>query len=524
MQYSRAIWIVLTACSVNGLFRHATCSQEIPPGVSEPLLPPEVPQLIPDSSLDSGSIMIDPEPMFEDRSIPPPETDRPVVRSAEMVARRESESHSDMNYPDPLGGAASAFGVNGAQAAVTRPSVAGSLAERELHRLTARAERQASLEHYNLKIGPIPFRFGAGVEFHFSDNVNLTENGKLADLSIVPHFDIYGGVRLSRMNTLSIQLGIGYIWNLNRPELDRALTNASIGLDSDTGISFDINLGNFRINFHERPAIPRQQFDLITQRNALQYSQFTNVAGISVFWDANSRLSAFFQYDHLNIIALKSELEDLNQSTELFSASATYRIHGGLSLGLLANASIIKYKSDFLNESKSYDMGVTLSSQLTKSIALQITGGYQAGRFGSGGEVGDDSEVGNWHLRVSLNHQINRNVNHTLSFGHESQIGTASNSAIVDYIRHQISFTLLKDVGISANASFDSASESGGVFAQDFRLYQVGVYMYWNMARRLGLTFGYSLTKRDASGAGDGDEEVQDYLENRVDLGIQVQL
>jgi hypothetical protein len=470
--------------------------------------------------------LVDPESILSQTASPPVEAREPVIRAAEMVERREIDPQSagDAGWQGINDGASSAFGFETGGGAFTRPSVTGAQAERELQRMTARAERQASLEHYNVKIGPIPFRFGAGVEFQFSDNVNLTKDNKLADLSIVPHLDVYGGIRLFRQTVLSIQLGIGYIWNLNRPELDRALTNASVGLDSENGLSFDIKMGNFRINLHERPTIPRQQFDLVTQRNPLQYSQFTNVAGVTVFWDVNSRTSATFQYDHVNVISLRSEVENLDQTTELFGASVSYRFNDALTLGLQANASLIKYKRNFLNESRNYDAGLTLAARLGRHTTAQITAGYQVGEFGSGGEVGDRSDISDWHLRVAITHALNRYVSQSLSFGHESQIGTASNAAEVNYIRHSMNFSISRSFGLSALASLDSATESGGAFAQEFTLYQMGVFGYWNFSKKLSLTLGYRFVKRDAT-SDDADSDVSlDYVENRVDLGLQVQL
>ncbi len=470
--------------------------------------------------------MVEPEPIREQPNLFPQDRSRPNVRAAEMVERGASGYFpSEAPYfEDPADGAASAFGFDSGRGALTRPSVAGSQAERELQRMTARAERQANLEHYNVKIGPIPFRFGAGVEFQFSDNVNLTSNNKLADLSIVPHLDIYGGLRLSRRNVLSIQFGIGYIWNLNRPELDRALTNASVGLDSDSGISFDLKLGNFRINLHERPAIPRQQFDLITQRNPLQYSQFTNVAGVTVFWDVNSRTSASLQYDHVHVLSLRSEVENLDQSSDLIGASATYRISTALSLGAQANASFIKYKRQFLNESANYDAGLNMTARLGRNTLLRIVGGYQVSEFGSGGTVADSTDVSNWHLRVSINHTLNKFISQSLSFGRETQVGTASNSAVIDYIRHQLTFSFSRTLGLSTSASFDSASESGGQFAQDFKLYQFGVYGYWSMSKFLSLNMSYRFIKRDSDANEDSQEGTLDYVENRVDFGIRLNL
>jgi hypothetical protein len=524
--FLRTAKVSLRSCFLGAVLTCPAASQETPDDGGGPLLPPDIPPLLIPEPVLVPPILAEPQTFPDTPHQSPQASDRPMVRTAEMVERPPGDALTldGSSYSEPADGAASAFGFDHSQGALSRPSVAGTQADRELQRMTARAERQANLEHYNVKIGPIPFRFGAGVEFQFTDNANLTTDNKTADLSILPHLDIYGGLRLSRQNVLSIQLGIGYLWNLNRPELDRALTNASVGLDSDSGISFDLKLGNFRINLHERPAIPRQQFDLITQRNPLQYSQFTNVAGVTVFWDMNSRTTASLQYDHVNVVSLKSEVENLDQSSDLFGASTTYRFSEALSLGIQANASYIKYKRRFLNESANYDAGVTLTAQLGRNTMLRIVGGYQLGEFGSGGEIGDSSDTSNWHLRVSINNSLNKYVSQSLSFGHETQVGTASNSAVVDYIRHQMNFSFSRTFGLSTSASFDSASESGGIFAQDFKLYQFGIYGYWTMSKYLSLNMSYRFIKRDSSSDDEDMEGSLDYIENRLDLGVRLNL
>lgn len=501
-------------------------SQEVPTGEIQPLLPFATPPLIPEPLIDTPTIAVDPEPMVFEPNLFTRDSPSASVRTAEMIERRAGELGPEVEPPvfDPTDGAASAFGIDSGIGSLTRPSVAGAQAERESQRILARAERQADLEHYNVKIGPVPFRFGAGVELQFSDNANLSGDDKLADLTILPHIDVYGGIKLSRQNTLSIQLGLGYLWNLNRPELDRALTNAAVGLDSDTGFSLDMKMGNFRINLHERPAIPRQQFDLITQRNPLQYSQFTNVAGVTVFWDVNSRLSASFNYDHLNVISLKSEVENLDQSSDLFGASINYSLGNSISLSLQANASFVKYKRNFLNEANNYDVGVGVSSRIGRHTTVRVVAGYQIGEFGSGGQINDNTSLSDWYFRLVISQNVNRYLGHSLSLGHESQIGTASNSTSVDYIRHQMTSAVARSFGLGTILSLDSARESGGLFAQEFKLYQLGVYGYWSMSKKLSLTFNYRLTKRDASGDENELSGVLDYIENRVDLGLQLHL
>ncbi len=484
------------------------------------------PTLVPEPLFEPAYIPFDSVPMLDQPTLFPRDKTQPNVRLAIPVERNGSDeiASNETSFDAAANGAASAFGFNYGAGSLTRPSIAGVQAEREQERIMARAARQSSLEHYNVKIGPIPFRFGAGVEFQFSDNVDLSKTNKLADLSVVPHVDMYGGIRLSPNNTLSIQLGIGYIWNLNRPELDRVLTNASVGLDSDSGISFDIKVGGFRINIHERPAIPRQQFDLITQRNALQYSQFTNMAGVTIFWDVNSRLNATLQYDHLNVISLRSEVENLDQSSELLSASATYQVNDAISIGIQTSASLINYKRKFLNESKNYDAGLTFAARASHNVILRIIAGYQLGDFGSGGSIGDATDLRDWYFRISVTHSINRYLNHSMSFGHESQVGTASNSTEVDYFRHQVNVPLLRTLGLGTIFSIDSAKESGGTFAQDFKLFQVGVFWHWTFSKKASLLFSYRFVRRDASLKEDSSDDSLDYIENRFDLGIQVSL
>lgn len=501
-------------------------AQNSPTKSGPPLILSDAPALIPEPVPDSTTFPLDPVPILAHPTLFPQDSARTKERTAARVNQRDQEptAAAATTIDNSATGAASAFGSDDGAGSLTRPSVAGAQAERERQRIMARAERQANLEHYNVKIGPIPFRFGAGVEFQFSDNANLSKSNKLADLSIVPHVDMYGGIRLSRLNTLSIQLGIGYIWNLNRPELDRTLTNASVGLDSDSGISFDIKVGSFRINLHERPAIPRQQFDLITQRNPLQYSQFTNVAGVTVFWDVNSRLSATLQYDHLNVVSLKSEIENLDQSSDLIGASATYRLNHALSIGLQANASLVAYKREFLNETRNYDTGLTLTARTGRNTTLRVIAGYQIGEFGSSGAIGDETSLSDWYLRLGVTRNINRYLSQSISVGHESQIGTVSNSTEVDYIRHQLNMAFARVFGLGTTAFFDSAIESGGVLAHEFKLYQFGVYGYWRLSTKMSVSFSYRFVKRESTPAADALAGTLDYVENRFDLGFQLNL
>jgi hypothetical protein len=474
---------------------------------------PNVPPLEPTPIVDQPSLFPERASTLSNRPVSP-KFDRNI--SGEMRSTTIPEA--------PPYGAASAFGFDQNANTFTRPTAFGTRAEREMERLIARSERQATLQHYNLKIGPMPFRFGAGLEVQFTDNVNRSEDDKLGDIIAIPHIDLFGAIQLTPQNSLTIQLSLGYIWDLNRPDQSRTLTNGSVGLDTDTGISFDMKVGNFRINVHDRPSIPRQQFDLITQRDAFDYAYFSNVVGLTIFWDANSRLSASFQYDHLNLISIKSEIESQDQSSEIFGASITFRKSEALSLGLQASASIVDYKENVLNDAETYSLGIVVATTPSRSTGVSVSVGYQGGSFKSDGINRDNSTLGNWYFGLNITHNINSYISQTLSIGRESQLGTVSNSATIYYIRHNVNLAIIRGVAIGTMCSYETAKESGGQFAQEFRMYQVGLFARWNLSHKLSLSLQYGFNRRDALNSDGAFENQESYTENRLDLGLQVNL
>ena len=495
---------------------------------------PETPQTepqLPAAPLDPVTLPLEPTPLSDQQNLFPTEPQAGLARPSARIDHARAEespvnirqgSQTVIEAPES-NTAASSFGYDSLQTGITGPATVSSQADRERDRLIARAERQASLQHYNIKIGPIPFRFGAGIDIQATDNVNISDRNKQSDLIVIPHFDIYGALQITSHNTLSIQFSLGYLWDMNREDQSRALTNASLGLDSDAGISFDMKIGNFRINIHERPSIPRQQFDLITQRAPVQYAQFINVAGVSVFWDMNSRISTSFRYDHFNSISLKSDVESLDQASEQFGTSVDVRVNDSLSLGVETNGSIVKYDREFLNDATNYSVGISASLKASKAISIRASFGYQVGRFGSSGETGDLSNLNDWYASIDINHRINSYLTQFIAIGRESQLGTASNSTQVTYFRHRLSLAIFQNAGLGTNFSIESANESGGQFAQEIRLYQLGIFSYLSLSQKMTLSLQYRYVKRDSDTASGSPLGGLGYAENRLDMGLQYQ-
>ena len=132
-------------------------------------------------------------------------------------------------------GSSSAF----AQEAV-RPSLAGEAA--------AEARRQ-SLDRipYNLLVGPVRFRVSATAGLEYNDNINIAEVNTQEDFIFRPSVNLNMLWPVTQLNTLRFDLGVGYAFFLDHSENN---TNGVL-LTPGSALSFDIFVGDFRINFHD---------------------------------------------------------------------------------------------------------------------------------------------------------------------------------------------------------------------------------------------------------------------------------
>ena len=94
-----------------------------------------------------------------------------------------------------------------------RPSLAGEAA--------AEARRQ-SIEHipYNLLAGPIRFRFSATFGIEYNDNIDLADVHPEEDVILRPQINMNAIWPITQLNTLRLDIGLGYSFYLDHPEDD----------------------------------------------------------------------------------------------------------------------------------------------------------------------------------------------------------------------------------------------------------------------------------------------------------------
>lgn len=407
-----------------------------------------------------------------------------------------------------------------------RPSLAGE---------SASEARRQSIDRipYNLKVGPIRFLLSATAGFEYNDNINLSEEGprSFADRNVPlpqedfifrPQINVNALWPVTQLNTLRLDLGVGYSFYLNHSQYN---TNGIL-LKPGSQLAFDVFVSDFRINFHDRFSLQQDPVAEVGLSNVADYGRFENTAGVSVLWDLN-RAVLTLGYDHYTFISTTKAFEYLDRNAEQLSASLSFALTSTTSVGLEGSFVANRYDQSILNDSNTYSAGVFVETQLTNYLKLRVAGGYQAITFDNTGLVNDPHDLNDFYFNALLSNRLNPFITQTLALGHESQLGVNSNFIKLNYVRHTVTWNVFLHTLLSTEVFYEDADDSGG----DGRFITTPVGAPFNPfvaehIQRYGgaLTVGYQLTKHLTLGLRyqytqkDSDQPLRSYRQNRVAL------
>ncbi len=379
-----------------------------------------------------------------------------------------------------------------------RPSLAGEAA--------AEARRQ-SIDQipYNLLLGPVRFRFSVTTGVEYNDNINLAETNKQSDVIIRPQFNIDAIWPVTQLNTLKLDLGLGYGFYLDHPN---ANTNGVL-ISPGSQLSFDIFVMDWRINLHDRFSLQQDPVDQLQLSNVVDYGRFENTAGISVLWDLNKAVLTF-GYDHYNYVSTTDTFSYLDRNAEELSASAYFALTSTTGAGLESAIVFNYYNQDFLNDSVTYSIGPFVETQITNYLRLRAAVGFQAIDFAGGGAVDDSSDSNDYYANILISHRINAAISQTISAGHESQLGVNSNYVALNYVRHTATWNIINSVLFSTELFYEDGDDSGGIFAEHIQRYGGAATLGYQLTPHITLGLRYQYTQKQS------DQPLRDYKQNRV--------
>jgi hypothetical protein len=382
-----------------------------------------------------------------------------------------------------------------------RPSLAGEAA--------SEARRQdVDRIPYNLEAGPIKFRFSATFGVEYNDNINLADTNKKDDVILRPQVNLAALWPITQLNTLRLDLGLSYAIYLQH---SNANTNGVL-ISPGTELAFDIFVGDFRINIHDRPSL---QQDPITEgqiSNTFDYGRFENTGGISVLWDLNKILLTL-GYDHYTYVSTTSAFDYLNRNAEELSGTISLAATSTTNVGVEAYSVYNYYGQHVLNDSVDASVGGFLETQLSTHLKVRVAGGYQWINFDNGGTINDsNNKLSDYYANILVTHQINASVRQSVAAGHENQLGINSNYITLNYVRHTISWNIIRNTLLSTEFFFEDADESGSSVSEHFNRYGGAVTVGYQLTPHVTLGARYQYTQKDSN------VDSNDYKQNRVSV------
>ena len=388
---------------------------------------------------------------------------------------------------------------------VVRPSLAGEAA--------AEARRQ-DIEHipYNLLMGPIRFRVSATLGVEYNDNINLAEVNTQEDVIIRPQVNVNAIWPVTQLNTLRLDLGLGYAFYIDHSNAD----TSGVLISPGSQLAFDIFIGDFRINFHERPSLQQDPIAELALSNVVDYGRFENTVGVSVLWDLNKAVVTL-GYDHYTYISTTSTFNYLNRNAEELSGNVDFAVSSTTNVGLESYAVFNYYDQNVLNDSTDYAIGAFAETQLTNYLKIRVAGGYQWISFNNGGVVStgpfhDSGKLSDYYANILISHRINPAIVQSLSAGHESQLGVNSNYITLNYIRHTVSWNIIRNTLLSTEFFYEDADESGGFIREHLHRFGGAIAVGYQLTPHITLGLRYQYTQKDSN------VPLRDYTQNRVSL------
>ena len=159
------------------------------------------------------------------------------------------------------------------------------------------------------------WKFSTGLGLDYNDNVNYTQENPEGDFIFRPQMNVQMLLPVSDQNSLSLALGAGYSAYVQHPELNRTF------ITPNTGLSFDLYVGDFWINLHNRISITEDTYQDPSVAGTGGYSQLQNSLGLAT--------SLGFEQDNPAVRIRPCELRFANQRQRSKLRGSTERVLRG---------------------------------------------------------------------------------------------------------------------------------------------------------------------------------------------------
>jgi len=317
---------------------------------------------------------------------------------------------------------------------------------------------------YNIRFGPVSALFSAATSVSYTDNALFTEQalGRADDIVVTPMFNTTLEWPVTDMNTLRIDVGVGYQKHLIQEQLD------SLTVSPNSTIDWMVIAGNVRISLFNQTSTPAslsQRPELVTTGSAetAAFRRIQNTIGMSASWILSRDLSLQGGYSYTlerGLTGSKS-FDVLNRDSHVASTALYRRLGPVWTVGTSASASTQAFQTDFQNSSTSYSGGLLAAWQPGRYFNVSSHVRYSVTQFDRNGRVADASNFNGITYDLSLSHRFRRYWEYTLAAGSGANTGFGNNFTEQFFANVILSWNVTERATFQLSGGYVNSTDSG---------------------------------------------------------------
>lgn len=374
--------------------------------------------------------------------------------------------------------------------------------------LAQEMQLEAANQTYNMKVGPVKLRADASVSTSFNDNIGLTKDNRVADITVIPFAELHGSWPVSELNSLNFDLGLGYQVYLLHSQYNSLL------IAPDSALSFNFFAGDVAFNLRDVFSYEQDPTQVGQLSNQVRLERFLNDAGASATWDLG-QVSFDLSYDHNNLWVTDSIYDYLTNQSDTLAPTFTYKIDETISAGINGSFSNTTYQQSFENNNTSESLGPFVKAELSDKLSVSAAAGGFLTQYASGGGNGDNSNLESYYANFGINHRINDVLTESLTGGKSYLPGLTSNYTQQLYLNYGDTWNAAKTITLSSQLSYQNLSDSNAIVRENSNIYSLSLNLQDALSQSLILNVGYQFLLKDAT------PSFLSYYQNLGTLGLQ---
>jgi hypothetical protein len=301
---------------------------------------------------------------------------------------------------------------------------------------------------------------------------------------------------VSDQNSLNLTVGAGYSAYVMHSELRRFYVTP------DTAASFDVYVGDFWINVHDRVSVSENSYQDPTTVGTGNFSQLQNSTGLGVTWDLND-VTLKLGYDHVIYATLSGTTNgQADGHSEVLSLSAGFQFRPGLQLGLELGGDRLHYDRSGTNvlytDAWQWSIGAFCEAQPGEYFHVRANAGYTSYQPEFNHPATTLGNFSGIYAQLDLTHRLNKYVDYTLTAGRSLNYAFFGGTVDLYYARWNARWKIFQKTSVATAFDFEYGQQLGAG-AETFTRYGPVLSLSRALTEKLSGQLAYRYYWRDSN-------------------------